>query len=455
MASLTRISKIASQKSFILKQASGASLYRFFASAASGSPSSYKVVVIGGGAGGLSVASTLSEKLGSGEVAVVEPSPVHNQQPLWTFVGAGIKSMAETQRPTSELIPQGSVWIKEAAAEIDPDQNSVKLANGQKINYDYLVVAAGIKLDFEAVKGLSSAIGKNGVASNYSADYVEKTWEYLQNFKGGNAVFTMPSTPIKCAGAPQKIAYLAEEYLREKGLRDKSNIVYNTGLGKIFAIDKYAEALTKVAESRGVKVNLFHDLVEVKPEERKAIFKITGSTPAGPVGETVEIPYDFLHVTPPMKAHEFLKNSKLSNGVGFVDVDQSTLRHTKYKNVYSLGDCSSLPTSKTAAAVAAQSGVVKDNLLANINGVETPTSTYNGYTSCPLITGKNKLILAEFSGYTGKPLETFAFDQSKENPFSYWLTSSVIPNIYWNSFLSGSWRGPGPFRRFLNPGDSN
>ncbi|KAJ1675546.1 hypothetical protein EV182_001056 [Spiromyces aspiralis] len=433
-----------------LRQIGGIQALRLASTAA---PSSYKVVVIGGGAGGLAVSSTLSNTLGKGEVAVVDPSSVHNQQPLWTFVGAGLKQLDETQKPMAEVVSPNATLIPEAAAKIDPESNTVTLADGTKISYEYLVVAAGIKLDFEAIKGLPEALGRDGVASNYSADYVEKTWEFLQKFDGGNAVFTMPSTPIKCAGAPQKIAYLAEEHIRSKGLRGKSRVIYNTGIGKIFAIDKYADALTKVAASRGVEVNLLHDLVEVKPKERKAVFKVLGDGPQA--GQQIETPYNFLHVTPPMRPYDFLKNSALANAAGFVDVDKETLRHTKFANVYSLGDCSSLPTSKTAAAVSAQSYVVKHNLLADIRGEKRPAERYDGYTSCPLITGRNKLILAEFSGYTGKPQETFAFDQSKETAFAYWLTSSVLPSIYWKGLLQGTWRGPSPIRPLLNPTGSN
>ncbi|KAJ2074453.1 hypothetical protein GGI16_008690 [Coemansia sp. S142-1] len=263
----------------------------------------------------------------------------------------------------------------------------------------------------------------------------------------------MPATPVKCAGAPQKIAYLAEELFREKGIRDKVDVNYYTALGKIFAIDKYANAMNEVARSRDISVNLFHDLVEVDGAAKKATFKVLGSSPQA--GETVTVPYEFLHVTPPMKPFDFIKNSAISNAAGFVDVDKGTLQHTKYPNIYSIGDCSSLPTSKTAAAAAAQSSVLKHNLLNQIRGTNAPAAEYNGYTSCPLVTGKNKLVLAEFSGYTGAPHETFFFDQAKEHAFSYWVTAEALPAIYWRSMLKGTWDGPGTIRKFTNPISAN
>ncbi|KAJ1960410.1 hypothetical protein GGI12_003816 [Dipsacomyces acuminosporus] len=420
---------------------------RFSSTAAA--PSSYKLVVIGGGAGGLAVSSTLAAKLGKNEVAVIEPSAVHYQQPLFTFVGGGLKDFKETYRPTSDVVSPDAQWISQAATEIHPEANTVTLADGSKVSYEYLVVAAGIELNFAGVKGLEAAIGKNGVASNYSPKYVQNTFEFLQNVKEGNALFTMPATPIKCAGAPQKIAYLAEELFRQKGIRDKVNVNYYTALGKIFAIDKYADAMNEIAKSRDVNVNLFHDLVEVDGAAKKATFKVLGSGPKA--GETVTVPYEFLHVTPPMKPFDFIKNSKIANAAGYVDVNQNTLQHNKYANIYAIGDCSSLPTSKTAAAAAAQSHVLKHNLLNQIQGNSTPAIEYNGYTSCPLVTGKHKLVLAEFSGYTGTPHETFFFNQAKEHAFSYWLTADVLPTFYWNFMLKGNWNGPSSIRKVANP----
>ncbi|KAI7833091.1 hypothetical protein BX661DRAFT_141433 [Kickxella alabastrina] len=427
---------------------------RFASTAAATTPAaSYKLVVIGGGAAGLAVSSTLAQALGKNEVAVIEPSPVHYQQPLFTFVGGGLKDFSETHRPTADVVSPDAHLIQQAAAEIDPEASTVTLADGSKVAYDFLVVATGIELNFGGIKGLKDAIGKNGVASNYSPKYVQNTYEFLQNTTKGNALFTMPATPIKCAGAPQKIAYLADEIFREKGVRNNVAINYYTGLGKIFAVDKYANAMNAVAKDRDVNVNLFHDLVEVDGPAKKATFKLLGDGPRA--GESITVPYDFLHVTPPMKPLDFIKNSPIANAAGYVDVNQFTLQHNKYGNIYSLGDCSSLPTSKTAAAAAAQSQVLKHNLLNQIRGSDAPAAEYNGYTSCPLVTGKHKLVLAEFSGYTGTPQETFFFNQAKEHAFSYWLTADVLPAVYWNSMLKGTWAGPAPIRKLTNPTSIN
>ncbi|KAG0325299.1 hypothetical protein BGZ99_000815 [Dissophora globulifera] len=408
--------------------------------------SSYKVVVVGGGAGGLSVASTLSETLGNNAVAVIDPSDVHYYQPLWTFVGAGLKTFDESKMPMSEVMPEKAQWIKNSVASFSPNKNTVTLANGDSISYDYLVVAAGIQVNWGKIKNLPQTLGKNGVTSNYAADSVEKTNEFVKAFKGGNALFTMPSTPIKCAGAPQKAMYLAEEQWRKAGIRDKTNINYFTGLGKIFAIDKYGNELLKICKARNLNINYFTDLTEIKPDTKEAVFNIIGGDKKG---SQLTLPYDFLHVVPPMSSPDFIKSSELANADGWVDVNKDTLRHNKFSNVYSLGDCSSLPTSKTAAAITAQSAVLKHNLLNDINGEGKEPSKYDGYTSCPLITGSETLILAEFSGYTGKPQETFPFDQSKESYLTYLLTKELIPEIYWKSMIKGTWDGPAKYRKLF------
>jgi sulfide:quinone oxidoreductase len=390
----------------------------------------HQIVVVGGGAAGLGIAARLLRASGIRDVAIIEPSDKHYYQPLWTLVGGGVVAREASVRPMAGLIPKGAQWIQDAAAKFFPEENRLTTRDGRDIGYDYLVVAPGLQIDWHKIKGLPEALGKNGVCSNYSYDTVNSTWENIRNFKGGNAVFTFPPPPIKCAGAPQKIMYLAEHYLRKQGIRDKSRVVYYCATPTIFSAPKYATALVdQVVKPRGIEVHYKHSLVEIRGQSKEAVFQNLDT------GETFVQPYDMIHVVPPMSAPDFIKQSPLANEAGWVDVSKETLQHVRYPNVFSIGDASSLPTSKTAAAVRAQAPVLEANLLAAIQG-QPPKTSYDGYTSCPLVTGYGRLILAEFD-YDLKPCETFPFDQGKERWSMYQLKRWVLPVIYWEGLVKG------------------
>lgn len=391
----------------------------------------FKVIIIGAGSAGISTAARLVREMPflKNEIAIVDPSEKHYYQPLWTLAGAGEIQKESTERDQETLIPDGVVWFKEAAVAFKPEKNTVITDAGNVLHYDYLVVAAGIQLNWDKVKGLKEAIGKKGVCSNYSYNYVDSTWESIQNFRGGTAIFTHPNTPIKCGGAPQKIMYLADDAFRKKGVRDNSRIIFASASDSIFAVKKYADTLEKVIERKGIETKYQRNLIEIDPDGKRAIFEDTKT------GEREEIPYDLIHVVPPMSAPDFIAHSPLADSAGWVDVDPFTLQHRVFSNVFGLGDSSNLPTSKTGAAIRKQAPVAAGNIGDLIKG-KVMSHLYDGYTSCPLITGYNSLVLAEFL-YENKPSETFPFDQSKERLSMYHLKKSFLPILYWNGMLKG------------------
>ncbi len=391
----------------------------------------YKVIIVGGGSAGITVAARLLRESRAlrGKIAIIDPATKHYFQPLWTLVGGGAVQKDVTEREQSSLIPDGVVWVREAVEEFFPDKQFIVTDSGNKLYYDYLVVAAGIQIDWHKVKGLKENIGMNGVCSNYSYDSVESTWENIRHFNGGNAVFTNPNTPVKCGGAPQKIMYLADDYFRKSGVRSRSDIIFASGGASIFGVKKYADALNKVIDRKGIVTHFKHNLVEINGQQKKAIFKNLETN------EYVTIPYDMIHVVPPMSAPDFLKKSPLAADNGWVDVDQYTLRHKKFGNVFGIGDCTNLPTSKTGAAIRKQAPVLVQNLLCLMNE-KTGTQEYTGYTSCPIVTGYGSLILAEFD-YSSNPTESFPFNQAKERYSMYLLKKELLPILYWNGMLKG------------------
>jgi sulfide:quinone oxidoreductase len=389
----------------------------------------YQILIVGGGTAGITVAAQLRRKLKQYDVGIVEPSTKHYYQPLWTLVGAGVFRKEVSERAESAFIPRGADWIQETVAEFQPDQNAIVTSSGRKIAYDYLVVALGIQIDWDRIPGLKQGLGHGGLCSNYSYQHVDYTWECIRNFRGGTALFTMPNTAIKCGGAPQKIMYLAEDYFRRSGVREKSQVIFATPQGSLFAVEKYRRTLEKVVRRKSIDVRFKQNLVELRPEQQEAVFEDLDTK------QRTTVHYDLAHVTPPMSAPDVIKRSPLANATGWVEVEKFTLQHPRYPNVFPIGDCSGLPTSKTGAAIRKQAPVLVKNLLSAMRS-EPLAANYDGYTSCPIVTGYGKLVLAEFD-YEGKPQETFAFDQSKERLSMYLLKAYALPRLYWDGMLRG------------------
>ena len=391
----------------------------------------FKIVILGGGTAGLSVASRLKRTLPAKDfdVAIVEPSSTHDYQPLWTLVGGGVCKKEESRRQEVNYIPAGAAWIKEKVATIQPDTNTIVTDSGKSITYDYLIVGLGIKIIWDGIPGLKETIGKNNVCSNYSYDIAEYTWDCIKNFKGGTAIFTMPGTPVKCGGAPQKIMYLADDAFRRQGVRDKSKVVYVTPQKQIFAVEKYRKTLDAVIARKGLEMQFGHELTAIDGPAKKAIV-LDKST-----GQATEMGFEMIHVTPPMGPMDVIKNSPLADDGGWLAVDKYTMQSTKFANVFGLGDCINAPCAKTGAAVRKQSPVVVRNLISLIHG-KPVDATYDGYGSCPLVTGYGRLVMAEF-GYDGAILESFPFDQSKERWSMYQLKRHLLPQLYWHGMLKG------------------
>lgn len=394
-----------------------------------GATKHHDFVIVGGGTAGITVAARLSRAFDKPDLAVIEPSPTHYYQPLWTLVGAGVFDKSVTARPEADYIPHGATWIQDSVISFDPLNNCITTRNGDTVSYNYLIVAAGIQIDWDHVKGLKESLGHGGVCTNYDFEYVDSTWEALQNLTGGNAIFTAPATPIKCGGAPQKIMYLAESYLRKKGLRNQSAVLFMSAGTTIFGVEKYRPVLQNIVDTRGIETHFHHNLVEVRGDAKEAVFERMDT------GEKVVVPYGMLHVSPPMSAPDFIKKSPLSNEAGWVEVDKHTLQHKRFANVFGLGDAAGTPNGKTGAAVRKQAPIVVANLKALMEG-RLPEASYNGYTSCPIVTDYGKLVLAEFD-YDNNPQETFPFNQAKERRSMYLMKKYLLPFMYWHGMLKG------------------
>ena len=392
----------------------------------------HKVLIIGGGTAGISVAARL-RRAGLDDITIVEPSSRHYYQPLFTLVGGGRAPQSATVRPEADVMPKGVTWVHGAAAAADPQARTVTTESGRVLSYDFLVLAPGIQLDYGKVPGLTEALGQRGVSSNYRFDLTPRTWEFIRDLRGGTALFTMPAGPIKCAGAPQKIAYLAADWWRSQGVLDRTRIILILPTAAMFSQPDWAKVLEGIAAGYGIEVRKESQLVEVDGDSNRAI---VADTKAG-TKETID--YDLLHATPPQSAPDWIKPTPLADPTtpfGYVQVDKHTLQSPNWPNVFALGDASNLPTSKTGAAIRKQAPILVANLLATMRG-QPLTGHYNGYTSCPLVTSRNKMLLAEFD-YDLKRTPTLPLVNTLKPRYDMWLLKRYgLPALYWNLIVKG------------------
>ena len=426
----------------------------------------HQILVIGGGTAGIMVAAQLLKKNKDLNIGIIEPAETHYYQPAWTLVGAGTYDYDKTAKPMGEVIPKGATWIKDYATAFNPENNTVSTKLSGDITYDYLVVVPGLAYDFSLVPGLGDAMDKGVVCSNYTDP--KHTWDVIKNFKGGTALFTQPTTPIKCGGAPQKIMYLAENHFRKSGVKSKTDIVFATGGSVIFGVKPIAKTLMEVVDRKDINLRFHHKLVSIDAEKQIAWYELAKDITAGgcivmsgedemldenfqynykDVKVTVEgnrygIHYDMLHTAPPSVAPKFIQDSPLVNDAKWLDVDHHTMQHNKYANIFGLGDVAALPTAKTGAAIRKQVPIVVDNILLLIDHNNIGTKSYNGYSSCPLVTDYGKMVLAEFdygSNFTPDPKlkQMFITDSSKEHWRLWMLKKYMLPYLYWNKMMKG------------------
>ncbi len=393
------------------------------------------VVIVGGGAAGISVASSLQGRLPDIKIAILDPADIHYYQPGWTMVGGGIFEAASTAKTMGSLIPHGVHWVKAAVAAFEPKDNAVVLDGCRVVKYKRLIVCPGLKLDWHKVEGLVDTLGKNGVTSNYRYDLAPYTWELVRGLRKGRALFTQPPMPIKCAGAPQKAMYLSADHWFKTGVLNDIDVQFHNAGGVLFGVADYVPALMEYVNKYNADLNFFHNLIAVDGTSKTATFQVNkpDSEP-----EIVQVEFDMMHVCPPQTAPDFIRVSPLADEAGWVDVDQSTLRHKEYDNIWSLGDVMNAPNAKTAAAARKQAPVVAANVAADIEG-HGAFAHYDGYGSCPLTVERGKIVLAEF-GYGGKLLPSFPswiLNGKRPSRLAWLLKEQILPPVYWKAMLKG------------------
>jgi sulfide:quinone oxidoreductase len=410
--------------------------------------SHFEVPVIGGGTGGIMTAAKLLQEDKSLKVGIIEPAETHYYQPAWTLVGAGTYDYRKTARPMRTVIPRGATWIQDAATGLKPEANTVTTKSSGDLTYDYLVVAPGLVYDWSLVPGLGEAMDKDVVCSNYTDP--NHTWKVLKDFKGGTALFTQPATPIKCGGAPQKIMYLAESYFRKAGVRGTTDVVFATPGTTIFGVPEVKKTLLEIVDKKDINLRFGYKLVKVDGPNRIAWYSFMDheheynhkDIPTVKEGDLTGIPFEMMHTAPPSVAPKFIQDSPLANEGKWLDVDKYTLQSPKDPNVFGLGDVSGIPAAKTGAAIRKQVPVVVENIRLLKSRNILGSKTYNGYSSCPIVTDYGKMVLAEFdydNNFTPDPkLKLMAIGDSSKEHWRLWMLKKYgLPYLYWNKMLKG------------------
>lgn len=386
-----------------------------------------KIVIVGGGAGAIMAMQHLKRSLNNPDITIIAPNEVHLYQPGQVFMAAGEYSFDDIKMDNNDWIDDSVTWIKDEVAKFDADNNAVTTRDGEVITYDYLVVATGIVYHYEWIEGLNAdMIGKDGISSVYLND-LEKgtadggiiTNEWFNALKEASktskpkVICTQPNTPIKCGGAPQKILYLSDDYLRKDGL--SADFTFTTSGPKLFSLPSVDKTLHEVQKDFGnIETKFRHELKAIDAKNKKAtfrhIYEVQGEYDdmleeydTITKVESVVLDYDFIHVVPPMGPPEAVDKSSLGwqkgTAKGWLEVDKHTLQHRRYKNVFGIGDICGIPMGKTGGSARHQAPILTQNLIAVMEGKE-PKAQFDGYTVCPLKVNYGHIVMAEFN-YNG------------------------------------------------------
>lgn len=395
------------------------------------------IVIVGAGAAGTALANRLVRRLEGARITIIDPRQRHLYQPGLTLVATGLKPADYVVSRTTDWLPAGITLVADAVAAVDPETRLVETEGGQKLQYDWLVLAPGLSLDNGAIEGFSlDMVGKNGIGALYAGpEYAALTWQAAARFveEGGTGIFTRPATKMKCAGAPLKLTFLIDDIASRAGNRSAMNLVYAANNNSLFGVPIVSEKVRMLFGSRGIDVAYSHVLKAVDGGRKRATF----GTPEG----DVDLDFDYLHVIPPQRAPEFIRQSGLSWAdrwidQGWVEVDPGSLQHRRYPDVFALGDVAGVPKGKTAASVKWQVPVVEDHLVAAIDG-RSGSKVYNGYTSCPLITRVGRAMLIEFD-YQNNLTPSFpGVIAPLEELWISWLMKEVALKATYNAMLRG------------------
>ena len=406
-----------------------------------------KIVIIGGGAAGLSMAARLERWLDDPDITLIDPSDRQFYQPGFTLIASGVYQPNEVWKKQEDCMPDGIKWVKDSVVAIDPVWNQVTTAQNGKIPYDFLVLTPGLQCNWEKVEGITQkTLGQGNAHCIYDFEGAQKTWQAIQAFaqKGGKGIYTDTYTKHKCGGAPKKICLLTEHYARKQGTREKLDFHYYTASKELYDVPYFTPRLIEIYKERNVPFEVNVRVKGVDTQAKRVYMEKIETKGEEKITTPFVEDYEFLHFVPPMSAPDFVREAGLGWTEGklaadaWVMVDKETLVHKTYPNIISLGDVAGIPTSKTSAAIRKQVPIAAKNLISLMEGKE-PMEKYNGYAACPIVTDYGHVLLCEFD-YEKNPDVSFPFtliDTSKEQWLAWLLKVYILKPLYFYGMLNG------------------
>lgn len=334
---------------------------------------SERIVIVGGGVGGTLLANVVSKELAAdqAQVTVIDEFGQHLYQPGWLYVPFGEETPGKLRKRERSLLRKNVELIVERVVGIDPVKKTVQLAGKTEIPYDILVLATGSRVAPEEVPGFAE-----GAHHFYTSDAAIKLRARLDGFEGGRLVVGVADIPYKCPPAPLEFVFKVDEFLSNRGLRDKTELVYLSPINRAFTIESVSEFVTPMLEERNIRTEVFFNTEEIDPVAKK-VTSLEGD----------EIDYDLLVMVPPHRGSKVIIDTGLGDRMGWLPTDRFTLAVANQEDIYGLGDATDIPVSKSGSAAHFEAKVLANRIVHRITGKETGDMLYDGRVLCFLETG--------------------------------------------------------------------
>lgn len=371
------------------------------------------VLVLGGGVGGTLLANLVAKEVGeSARITLVDSTGIHVYQPGFLYVAVGQEKPSALKRAEAKLLRREIKLVIDCATLIDPSARKVVLKSGHTLRYDELVIATGSRTVMAEVPGAM------GAHDFYTLDGATRLRKSLEEFQGGTIVIGVAGIPYKCPPAPVEFAFLLDDYLRARGIREKTQVKLLSPLNRAFTIEATSKLVQPILAERDIELTGFFNVESVDPISR---------TVTSMEGETVE--YDLLVLVPPHRGQKVIEDSHLGDERGWVPVDKHTLKHTSFDDIWAIGDATSIPISKSGSVAHYEANVAAAEIVAVVKGEAPPLHVYDGKVMCFLETGQGRATTISFD-YDHLPVSPA--------PARRWHWAKAIFNkTYWHTVPQG------------------